>query len=647
MLQSFRLIINSFVGKVFFTILLLTFALLGVGYGFRDLVLGATSANDAATVGGTTISLNELDRQYRRQISSYQRQLGPTFNPTTQQKQEVARAALDQQINDLLFAEEAKRNGLRIGDPLVRKIIESEPSFAGQDKRFDQAHFRMMLENQGMTETTFISQIRGSMARQLLINPIAGSATAPKALAEDIYRYRNEQRIAQTVTIPNSAATGIAAPTDADIDGYYKKHSAEFTAPEYRTFTVLSLTPDLFAGEINPTDDELHAAYDQHKAEYVAPEKRKVTQVVLSDKATADAIVNAMQPIGNGAGKTLDEAAKAGTAGKTQPIALDFSTRDDFPEALRAPVFAAPKGGVVGPIQTLLGWHVIQVNDIQPGHEVPFDEVKAKLADEVKHDKAIDSLSSQVDKLGDRLSGGAPMDEVASTVGAKPVKFGPLDIKGGDAKGETTAADPAKPGPTKPDPTWVASAFQLQQGETSAFQDDKAGGYFAIRLDSVTPPALRPLADVRAQIVADWTKEQQAAQIAKRTEELAAKARGGAPLSQIATEAGQKMETSAAVTREPADKAGNAPSPALVNALFQLNKVGDITTVDTGNGQIIARLSEIHAADPLAAGEKLDPIRRELDSAMQADALAQYRAGLRNSTKLKINPRAVETVAGQ
>jgi peptidyl-prolyl cis-trans isomerase D len=642
MLQSFRVIINSFVGRVFFTILLLTFALLGVGYGFRDLVLGATSSNDAAKVGGTTISLPELDRQFRRQLQNYQRQLGPAFNPTPQQKQEVARAVLDQQVNDLLFADEAKNKGLRVGDLLVRKIIESEPSFAGQDKRFDPAHFRMMLENQGMTEATFIPQIRGSMARQLLVNPIAGSATAPKTLVDDLYRYRYEQRIAQTVTIPNSAATGIAGPTDAEIDGYYKKHAAEFTAPEYRSFTVLSLTPELFMGESKPTDEEIHAAYDQHKADYTAPEKRKVTQVVVNDKATADAVVKAMQP-----GKTLDDAAKAGTGGKVQAIPLDLATKDDFPEALRAPVFAAAKDAVVGPIQTLLGWHVIQVNDIQPGHEVPFDEVKAKLADEVKRDKAIDSLSSQVDKLGDRLSGGAAMDEVASGVGAKPAKFGPLDIKGGEAKPEAAASsDPTKPAPAKADPTWVASAFQLQQGETSAFQDDKNGGYFAVRLDGVTPPILRPLADVRAQIVTDWTQEQQAAQIAKRVQGLAEKARSGTPLDEIAKAAGLKVETAAPMTREPA-KGENAPSPAMVDAVFALNKVGDIATVDTGNGQVIARLSEIHAADPLLAAEKLEPIRRELDSAMQADALAQYRAGLRNTTKVKINPRAAETVAGQ
>jgi len=637
MLQTFRVIINSFIGKVFFTILLLTFGLLGVGYGFRDLLLGATSNNDAAVVGGVTITLNDLDRQYRRQLANYQRQLGGSFNPTTQQKQALVSDTLNQAINDALFAEQARDAGFRISDGLVRKIVESEPAFAGEDKRFDPGHFRMMLEQQGMTEATFIPMIRASMARQLLINPIATSATAPKFLVDDMYRYRNEQRVAQTVTIPNTAATGIAAPTDADIDAYYKKHAADFTAPEYRTFTVLALTPDLFAAEIKPTDDELHAAYDQHKADYIAAEKRKITQLMVPDKATGEAVVKAME-----AGKSMADAAKTATNGKLQPVALDFLPKDTFPEELREPVFAASKGAPIGPIQTVLGWHVVQVDDIQAGHQVPFDEVKAKLTDEVKHDTAVDRLSEQVDKLGDMLTGGASMDDVGAGVGAKPVKFGPMDAKGGYPTPEA-----GKAATVKPQEPWVTAAFQLQQGETSSFQDDKAGGYYAVHLDGVTPPTLRPLAEVRADIVAGWTKEQQAAQIAKRAEELAAKARAGTAMTEIAATAGVKLDSTPAVTRDPAEKPDPATPPALRDALFKLDKVGDITTVATDSGQVIARLSEIRAADPRAAGTKLKPIAQELDSAMRADSLAQYREGLRQNTKVKINPQAVETVAGQ
>jgi peptidyl-prolyl cis-trans isomerase D len=635
MLQAFRVIINSLVGKVFFGILVLTFGLLGVGYGFRDLLLGATTRSDAAIVGGTTITLNELDRQFRRELQNFERQ-SRSYNPTAQQKQLLVQQTLDQAINNALFANAAKAAGFRVGDAMVRDIIEAEPAFAGENKRFDPGRFRMMLENEGMTETTFIPQIRASMTRQLLINPIASSATAPKFLVDDIYRYRNEQRVAQTVTIPNTAAAGIAPPSDAEIDAYYKAHSAEFTAPEYRTFTVLSVTPDVLMAEIKPTDEELHAAYDQRKAEYIAPEKRKVTQLIVNDQATADAIAKAMA-----SGKGMADAAKTAAGGKAQPVALDFLPKDLFPQELREPVFAASKGAPIGPIKTVLGWHVLQVDDIQAGHQVPFDEVKDKLADQVKRDTAIDQLSQKIDKMGDSLTGGASMEEVGATVGAKPAKFGPMD-----AKGNASVSDAAKTA-AKPDPAWLAAAFQLQQGETSSFQDDKAGGYYAVRLDNLTSPVLRPLADVRAQIVADWTKEQQAAQIAKKAAEFAGKARSGTLLDQIAKDSGGSLDSTPPLVRDSTEKPATPVPQALVDALFKLDKVGDIAAVQTDTGQIIAKLSEIRPADPRAGGARLQPITTELDSALRADALSQYRNGLARDTKIKINPSAVETVTGQ
>jgi peptidyl-prolyl cis-trans isomerase D len=494
-----------------------------------------------------------------------------------------------------------------------------------------------MLENQGMSEATFIPEIRASLTNQLITNPIVGSAVVPRFLVADIYRYRNEQRVAQTILVRNDSFSGIAAPTDAEIDSYYKAHAAEFTAPEYRSFTVLDVTPNLFTGEVKVTDDDLHAAYDQHKAEYIVPEQRKITQVVLTDKATADAVLKAAS-----GGKSLADAAKAATNGKIQPVALDFIAKGDFPEALREPVFGAAKDAVVGPVQTPLGWHVVKIDDIKAGHEVPFDDVKAKLTDQVKQDGAVDLLSQQIDKLGDKLTAGAPMDEVAAGVGAKTVKVDSVDAQGRPALASKNTAKPATP-----DPAWITQAFQLQQGETGSFQDDKTGGYFAVRLDAITPPALKPLADVRTEIVADVTKDRQAAAAGKRADELAAKAKATPDFAKVAGDAGLPVDTTPPVTREPDAKAAKGPPPALVGALFKLDKVGDITTVTTDMGTIVARLSEIKPADPKAAGDKIQPILTELEDAMRADTLAEYRAGLRQSTKIRVNPNAVETVAGQ
>src|SRR6201999_2144574 len=108
----------------------------------------------------------------------------------------------------------------------------------------------------------------------------------------------------------------------------------------------------------------------------------------------------------------------------------------------------------------------------------------------------------KIDKMGDRLTGGAAMDEVGATVGAKPLKFGPVDVDGNPTASEQQAAKAAAEksdaaekaakaagdatetisvtGKSKPNSDWLATAFQTQQGETSGFQDDKKGGYYAV-----------------------------------------------------------------------------------------------------------------------------------------------------------------------
>src|ERR1700743_3006314 len=151
MLQNFRIIINSLVGKVFFGILVLNLGLLGVGYGIRVRLCVSTPRDDAAVACGTTITLNDLDREFRRALQNYERQ-SHTYNPTVPQKQALVQQTLDQAINKALVSHEAREAGFRVGDTLVRDIIQAEPAFAGENKRFDQGRFQMMLQNEGLSE---------------------------------------------------------------------------------------------------------------------------------------------------------------------------------------------------------------------------------------------------------------------------------------------------------------------------------------------------------------------------------------------------------------------------------------------------------------------------------------------------------------
>jgi len=208
------------------------------------------------------------------------------------------------------------------------------------------------------------------------------------------------------------------------------------------------VTPDLFPGrdqaDRRGAPRRLRPAY---KTEYIAPEKRKITQVVLGDKANRRRCRQS-DPAGQDPGR----------CGQSRHGRQDSADRYRFsPLRINIPRGCAsrssppPRTPSSARWQTLLGWHVIHVDDVQAGHDVPFDQVKNILIDQVKHDTAVDRLSEQIDKLGDKLVGGTPMENVAGGVNATPVKVGPIDAKNETATPEAKP-DPTKPAPAKPKP---------------------------------------------------------------------------------------------------------------------------------------------------------------------------------------------------
>ena len=112
-------------------------------------------------------------------------------------------------------------------------------------------------------------------------------------------------------------------------------------------------------------------------------------------------------PVGRGAEKILS-ALKNGedfaelasehssdTATKDEGGNLGFFRRGVMDESFEEAAFSLPKGGISEPVETIHGFHVIEVLDRQPAREVTFEEVK----EEVKEHKLDMLLPSKVQSI--------------------------------------------------------------------------------------------------------------------------------------------------------------------------------------------------------------------------------------------------------
>lgn len=623
MLQSIRNTAGSWVAKVLFILLIISFGVWGIGDIFRK----SGSDSTVAEIGKVKISAATLDAEFRQQVNRLRQVTGGRFDMEQARALGLVDQSLQQLVQRTLYDLAVDDAGIMIGTDLIQRRIAQERAFQGPTGRFEPDLFRRVLAANNLTEPGFIGMLRRDMARELMVGMVGVGAEPPKTLVSELYRYRQEKRTADTLTLTNAAVGDVGMPDDAALTRFHEDRAVRFTAPEYRSLTVASLTVDDIAKEITIPEDDLRAAYEARSDEFRSPERRTLSMVLVQDEATARRITEAVD-----GGAALDAA--AGQTG-TEVTVLDKVTRDELPEL--APVFDRAVGTVSAPIETPLGWHVVRVDAIVPAGEASFDSVRDKLLDALRRDKAADALFELSNKLDDLLAGSTPLEEAAQRLGLRMVR-----VESVDAQGRTPAGTPVEGVPALQEVLKTAST--MAEGTDSRLTETKEGSYFVVRVDRITPPKLRPLEEVRDQVVAGWQAEQRTRRTAALAEEAAKHLRDGNGLPEVAMASGAVPGTAGPLTR---DAAPGGPLPGdLVQRLFEM-KPGEVINGVTADGQMVVRLREIIPADPTAPDAGLDPVKTSVTEGLSGDLMAEFGNALRGRYPVAIHRDTLQSMYPQ
>ncbi len=160
---------------------------------------------------------------------------------------------------------------------------------------------------------------------------------------------------------------------------------------------------------------------------------------------------------------------------------------------------------MTAPAKGGLGWHIVRVTSITPGSVRSFDEVKDLLRAQLLASKAADMMYDRANKVDNVLGSGANLDQMPSDLGLVGVS-GTLDAEGNTADGTPAPI----PGPAELKAAIIKAAFQTQKGDPPQLvevQTPSTGGsaYYALSVEDVLPPSVKPFDAVKDQVAADWT----------------------------------------------------------------------------------------------------------------------------------------------
>lgn len=622
MLGSIRKRTGSLLVKGLLGLLVVSFALWGIG----DIFQGPRD-RAVATVGGAGISASALQVEYTRAVENLRREFGMDA--------EQARAlgalenALERLIDREAVRQEADAIGIGAPDSEVLRAIENNSAFHNVAGRFDRAVYNTVLYRNSFTAPAYEAVVREDVRSAQLVETLAVGAHAPRAATLRLLRHERQERTAQALTLFASDETA-PDPAESDLLAWFSERRAEYTAPEYRRVSFVAMRPGDFLDRVDASEEELREDYEYRIAEFVTPTRRALDQLVFPAREEADAAFERAR-----AGEDFHALGAALLGLSASDMDLGVLTEDEMASgALGAAAFGTPVGETAAPVETPFGWTLLRVRSETPGETRTFEDAIETLRLERKIILAQNVAADLGDEFEDARAGGATLEEAARAVGAAPETVGPIDRLGRPAPGAAETAPPAIA-------EFLERAFAAAEGEESPLYDADDGTYYALRVDSIAPPAEKPLDAVRGEALADWKEEWRRTRAADRAAIIAVRLRAGETPEEIAADTGAALFATPPFRRSSA-AAGENLGTAFVAAAFALPPDGVSDPIAEGDRVHVAKLASIVDIDEDAIDEnELERIAGQLISGQIGDILEGYLDRLRRERGVAIDAGAI------
>ena len=590
------------------------------GFGIDGFL--SQSVRSIGQVGGRDISTTAYARALQNEIRAIEQQFGQAL-PFTQ----VQAMGLDGQVRAQLVTQaaleaEAERIGISVGDGNVQRTLTSIPAFRGPGGGFDRDTYRFALQNIGQTPGEFEAEIRRDAARGILQAATAAGIETPQNLREALVQHYAARHSFSVFTLEEGdLPTAISEPGEAEVAAYYAANQDRFMAPEIRAITYARITPSMLLDTIEVDEDALRQLYAARADDYIVPERRLVERLVYGDQ---DAAAAAAARLADGSASFEDLVAERG-------LTLDDTDMGDVTRAQLGAagdaVFALEEpGDVAGPLPSPVGAALFRMVAILNAQETPFEDAEPELRAELAADRARRMIADNYDFLEDLLAGGASIEDLADET---IMELGRIDWARGSSDDIAAYSE------------FRTLAAAVAEGDFPEVQALGDGGLIALRLDGITPPAPRPLAEVADEASAGARAELVAGALLRHAQALSADL-ARSEIDAFAEETGLVPEGFEQITRT--DRLPGLPQ-ALLEQIFDATPGNPVLHVD-GERAYLAIAGERQGADPDDAqtARLIEAVDEQIGGALAQDVFSYFARALEREAGISLNQAAIEAV---
>lgn len=626
-LDIFRSASKSFLGLALIGLIVMSFAVFGIGDIFRS------NANRAvAVVGSEEISIIDYNAEYQRRLNVESRTTGTRISPNSARERGLDRQILNEMITRSVMDQSARELGVVTSDNHVADVIKADETFNGVGGQFDELVYENLLRQNGLVRATFEERIREDITTDQIIAALTVDSPVPNGMAEALLDYRAERRITDYLMLTPDLVADVGAPDEETIATFYDQNTFSYTSPEYREISYIALAPGVFFEQASINVTDLEALYERRKSEFITAEERSIELISLPSEEQARIAYDRIK-----GGDTFDFVATTmGLATMTTNLGFIEQIEISDPAVAEA-LFAMEEYGLAEPINGQLAWAVARYNDRAPEVVVTYDAVKDELARELLEQEAERIVFENLDLVEEDVAQGVPLEQIAEKNGLKLFKVAKVDAAGNGPDGEAVAQ-------LEGGEALLQEAFASTKGFESDPVEFAENAYVLVRVDEIFPSALKPLEEVKDDIVTAWTEAERKLRLRSMGDEFVARGNAGESLEAIADEVGRGTLTSPALTRSASDETFSA---FVVNQIFNADEKTFVSgPVGMGESIILAQVTAVVKPSPEGRAAAVAAMRTQLSTMMASDTVDLYVSGLQGRWPVEHNQSAIDQVVG-
>lgn len=586
--------------------------------------LGAPSS--LAEVGGRKVTQADLARELEAERLQ-QRADGRNVSLADLIEDGAHRAKLEELISRNVMYAYVEKLGVSASDTQVAETIRNLPATINPATgAFDETLYAQLLDRLSYSAPQFEERIRRDLGNEMVGNAMVSGIRAPSSFGAMVFAFVSETRIISIADAGPAAVGALPAPSDAQLQTLWEETQNRWRVPERRALTLVYARPQDFVSRVNVPEERLRQEFETRRERLATPERRSYVRISAQNQAQANDAAARLSR-----GENPDAVAAA--LGVQVMRGADQARTQVPDQRVAEAVFTQARGAVRVVQGQLTNWVVVRVEGVEPASEPRFEDHREELRAAIAAEEAGGLLNTAMGAFDDARGAGASVPEAARQAGLPFVSVPPVDARGADEAG---APVPALQGRAE----LLEIAFETPEGDASNFTPVEDADV-VIGVDRIVPATVRPLAQVRDQLVADWTARERAARMRELGAQVVSAVQGGQSFDAAARARGFTVRVSSRpINRE---AAAQVLGPEFTAQVFGAAQGGVVTETRNDGGLVaVAQIEQINRVDPATQPQVVETMRARVEQGLAASIAQAAQAQMLADTRPRRNDAMLE-----